>query len=390
MSGSRLLSWSKPNSTRQTLPTQYYSYYLRFFLLNFSKVFADVEGMKRKSKTKTRAKRKKHKLFNLNFKGHFKWKNPKFLTAVGAALVGFAAGFGHSRAKRKKRQEAMEKVLWALPVLLIFGIVALWNSGAVRYPLTTMSAKLSTMFAKAEKMDRGERIAFWSEAIYKNPALLSVLAPGPKISDTAPIFPNGYDCTTYVETVGALAKSNNGVDLVDHLISIRYKNGKIGYMTRNHFPEADWIPNNKRSGNLDDITHKVARRSGLTLKYARKEIDKYAWFKKQKNVAASRAIASMSEGETASVKIPYIELESLKSAVTHLPQGTVINVVRQSLERKPVLITHQGFLVWKKGVPYFRHASSFKEINEVPLVAYVDSLKSMPWRVLGLNFNQYE
>lgn len=297
--------------------------------------------------------------------------------------------FAGVRRKWFRKKNDFSKYAWVVPVVLLFGIVTLWNRGAVQYPMTTMSARLSAMFQKAQHMNRGERIAFWSAALYKNPALLSVLAPGPKIPDTSPLFPNGYNCTTYVETVGALARSESGADLADKLISIRYRKGEISYMTRNHFPEADWIPNNERAGNLEDITKDVAKESGVVAKYAHKDIDKVTWFRQQDNVNASRAIASMSD-ETVPVDLAYVPLTSVKSVVGHVPQGTVINVVRMDMKRKPVLITHQGFLIWKNNVPYLRHASSFKEIKEVPLTQYLEGLKKMPWPVLGLNFNQYQ
>ena len=48
---------------------------------------------------------------------------------------------------------------------------------------------------------------------------------------------DAFDCTTFVETVLA------GGD-VNKLNKIRYKNGNVGFLNRNHFIESDWLINN--------------------------------------------------------------------------------------------------------------------------------------------------
>ena len=48
---------------------------------------------------------------------------------------------------------------------------------------------------------------------------------------------DAFDCTTFVETVIA-----NGD--IETLNQIRYKDGQIGFLNRNHFIESDWLVNN--------------------------------------------------------------------------------------------------------------------------------------------------
>ena len=59
-----------------------------------------------------------------------------------------------------------------------------------------------------------------------------------KTPDTDPLIrSDAFDCTTFVET--SLSKGN-----VNKLTKIRYKDGKIDFLNRNHFIESDWLYNN--------------------------------------------------------------------------------------------------------------------------------------------------
>jgi len=70
---------------------------------------------------------------------------------------------------------------------------------------------------------------------------------------------NEFDCTTFVETVLALALHSDGADLspaqfLKHLKLIRYRRGKIeGYASRLHY-FTDWLFDNQRKKILTDVT----------------------------------------------------------------------------------------------------------------------------------------
>lgn len=345
-------------------------------------------GSKRKLTPAQRARRRKK--FVLGFAALGAGIAATAFAAVKAVKKKSSAAFRHGI--KLARKGDVPPVAWALPAFFLAVGLLMMARTSVKYPITLTSAQLIRSFEEAKVKDTEERIAFWSEKLLHKPTLLGVFGRGPDINDTAPLFPPGYDCTTYVETVGALSRSENGTDVADKLIQIRYKNGRVSYRDRNHFPEADWIPNNEDAGNLRDITLRVARKSGILASFAYKDIDKYTWFKAQRTVEGDRAVAAvaMEDQKPVSVRLPYIPLEHMKTVVENIPQGSVINVVRENRKSHPVLITHQGFLIWKKGVPYFRHASSFREITEVPFTEYLKTLKAMPWRVVGFNIDQYK
>ena len=64
--------------------------------------------------------------------------------------------------------------------------------------------------------------------------------------DTAPIYNiHFFNCLTYVEHVLALALSGDARAFPAHLVRLRYGDGRIDYLHRNHFFETDWLANNR-------------------------------------------------------------------------------------------------------------------------------------------------
>ena len=78
---------------------------------------------------------------------------------------------------------------------------------------------------------------------------------------------DAFDCTTFVETV--LAGGDE-----EKLNQIRYKNGNIDFLNRNHFIETDWLQSN--SDKFKNVSDKYAITATRTV-----TIDKKNWFKKK-------------------------------------------------------------------------------------------------------------
>lgn len=76
---------------------------------------------------------------------------------------------------------------------------------------------------------------------------------------------DAFDCATFVET--SLADGN-----IDKLNKIRYKDGKIDFLNRNHFTESDWLINNKDT--VENVSHLYGKTAVRTI-----VIDKKNWFK---------------------------------------------------------------------------------------------------------------
>ncbi len=130
-------------------------------------------------------------------------------------------------------------------------------------------------FQKAHSLSLADKMNFWSSMIEKNPRFgheLQDFVRNEKLNDTAPIFPEKFDCTTYVETVAALSRSETPKELLSRVLEIRYRDGQASFENRNHFVEADWIPNNEKSQVLKDITMTLAASSQTQVEFQEKTL----------------------------------------------------------------------------------------------------------------------
>ncbi|HBL15824.1 MAG TPA: hypothetical protein DD417_03410 [Elusimicrobia bacterium] len=239
-----------------------------------------------------------------------------------------------------------------------------------------------------------------SERFVGTPYHLGPLGEGEKGDfDRDPLMRfDAVDCTTFVEEVLALALEPEPERAKQTLQKIRYKDGVVRYASRNHFPEADWIPNNEAAGYLEDITRVVA---GDDVRVSSKVIDKAAWYL-HKTTADLQGVGKLSAEEKVelvgrlrqetkglspqAVAVPYLPIEFLPDYAARIPAGTVVSFVRENSPAIPVLISHQGLVVEKNGVKLLRHASATDgKVSDVPLLEYAYRYFNAKWRLLGLN-----
>lgn len=173
--------------------------------------------------------------------------------------------------------------------------------------------------------------------------------------DTDPLIrTDGFDCTTFVET--ALANGN-----IDKLTHIRYKDGEIGFLTRNHFIETDWLQNN--SNIVENISSLYGQTSIRTV-----TINKRHWFKKVHNIETD-------------IKPITINLEYIPYSNLHIPDNKDALIVL-FISGNPdfydkigtdLAVVHMGFLL-PNGV--LRHASSKQgKVVDVDIKSYIENLK---------------
>jgi hypothetical protein len=250
------------------------------------------------------------------------------------------------------------------------------------------SDPLSRGFAAARGLSVPDRVSYWTDFFHGSneaKSLLSSLGDGPRIEDSQPLLAGKFDCTTFVETVAALARSNEASQFYPNLIAIRYRGGHATYGDRNHFPEADWIPNNERAGILRDVTSTVAQGAGFQAQTISKRIDRASWFAEQvRQGKAGRSPASDSRWTPVDAKVLYIPVADLDRALEGIPSGAIVNFVHQS--NRYVLITHQGFVIRRGNEVFLRHASIGGHIRVVPLSKYVHEEAGS--HVVGINLNQ--
>ena len=146
---------------------------------------------------------------------------------------------------------------------------------------------------------------------------------------------DAFDCLTFVET------SLAGGDL-DKLNKIRYKNGEIDFITRNHFIETDWVPNNK------DIVENISNKYGKTA-FRDVVIDKQKWFKKIYKIDAKIP------KQTVKIEyIPYSDLNDIKNTEPLIVLFVVNNPKMRDRIGTDLAVYHLGFLL-PNGI--LRHAS---------------------------------
>jgi len=209
-----------------------------------------------------------------------------------------------------------------------------------------------------------------------------------------------FDCTTYVETILAGAMSASSNEFEENLIRLRYKNGEVSFVSRNHFPSLDWLPNNQDT--LVDITSTVADGSVLIAKAI---IDKSEWYQHIKDEvihcdsnSSSDCLALLTRLHTeghvfnpAPAFLPYVPLTDLflgedkhtnQALLDRIPSGSVVNMVRPNWPLKQYIgtnmnVSHQGLAIRKNGTLFLRHASVIhKKVLDENFVDYFSNFSS--------------
>ena len=260
---------------------------------------------------------------------------------------------------------------------------------------------LSLSFAHAEtisEIDFGSsaplsgRIEAISSRFLGHPYVLGPLGEGPGAYDKDPLYRfDVFDCTTFVETVMALSLAKDFKDFERLMNLIRYKDGVVSFVARNHFTDADWIPNNASAGFLRDITQTVAGKNGA--KVATAVIDKAAWYRKMKFDDVGQNI----KPET--VSIPYVALDSIfpesggvdQDLLDRIPSGAVVNVVRPNWDLAKAIgtrmnVSHQIFMIRKNGRLLVRQATSAgqKKVVDMDVIEFLRPLLQSP-TIKGIN-----
>ncbi len=165
---------------------------------------------------------------------------------------------------------------------------------------------------------------------------------------------DAFDCTTFVETVMAN-------DDIETLNQIRYKDGQIGFLNRNHFIESDWLVNN--SDRVQNVSADYAQ-----TKIRSVIIDKRSWFKKVHNIDT--------DFKSVAVELEYIPYEFAKDL--NIEKTMIVLFITDNADFRDKIgtdlaVVHMG-LIMPNGV--LRHASSERgAVVDVPFEEYVNARK---------------
>ncbi len=200
-----------------------------------------------------------------------------------------------------------------------------------------------------------------------------------------------FDCTTYLETIMALAMTREVSEFEITLDKIRYENGEIDYLKRNHFTDLQWIPFNVQNGTMSEINHLIASPKEILI--AEALINFPGWLRSIKSDQIIVPMASQEEKESLVeelhaeavnykarvARVPYVAISTILARpeiLNKIPTGTVVNFVRPNWDLTQVAgthqnISHQAFLFRIGKVLYQRHASTSGKVEEVPFIDYL-------------------
>ena len=217
---------------------------------------------------------------------------------------------------------------------------------------------------------------------------------------------DAFDCTTFVEMMLALATTDATGDadytlksFKNQVIDIRYSDPKkISYLTRNHFPESDWMPHNTRQGGLlTDITGSlgidpVETPSAVINKknwYAHKKLSDICIWDDICSAPVKEQKVKLAELQKAGESIPnekvtmfYVPtkkiLDSKSNVVSKIPNGSIIQFVRPNWNAGSthMHVAHQGIVVQDTAGTWLHHASSRDgEMQRVKLLDYLEHFR---------------
>ena len=205
---------------------------------------------------------------------------------------------------------------------------------------------LDRMLAAAARiLSVGERIEFLSAQFLGIPYGESTLIGDANTPELLTINLEAVDCFTYLDYVEAMRRSDNFASFKEMLRMVRYRGGKVGYKTRNHF-FTDWIQENSR---LKDVTAKIGGEHSRTVHKMLNDRGDGTYF-----------LAGISPTERDITYIPGKAIDS--DVIRRLRTGDYVGIFSRA---RGLDVSHVGILIKGKETTYFRHASSLESQRRV-------------------------
>jgi hypothetical protein len=184
------------------------------------------------------------------------------------------------------------------------------------YQMTPVEAGRYIAWAHAAEPDLRRRIAAIGRKNLDQPYMLNLLGEFPfEVHDDLPMFSlERSDCVVFVEHTYAMALSRSWEEFFWMLQRIRYRDGVIGVVTRNHYTEMDW--NVANSWLVTDVSAQLAGPDGPS--YAMR-VDRARFLKTRHNT--ERAIPVQTSRQS------YVPKEQVAAIASQLRDGDFVNVI---------------------------------------------------------------
>jgi hypothetical protein len=177
-------------------------------------------------------------------------------------------------------------------------------------------------FLSATEPDLRKRIIHLARKNIGQPYEIYLLGEAPYEShDPQPIYCLGKsDCLVFSEHTYAMALSHDWPSFMTMLQRLRYRDGKLGVATRNHYTEADWNISNRWL--VEDITEKLAGDRAIGFEQA---IDRAKFFKNRYKLDVDVPVEHHQD--------KFLPFESIELAKGELQDGDFVNIVRGTIRK---------------------------------------------------------
>lgn len=247
---------------------------------------------------------------------------------------------------------------------IFFCTVSLISSAVLPYQMRfhcgNDTIKINSLLKEgAELHDKNPNslISFYATKLINTPYVAHTLEGDPEILT---LNIDELDCTTFIETLIALAKTalsdrSTWRDYAMNLENIRYRNGEMkDYASRLHYI-SDWIMDNTNRGNIKEITSSISgsKYEIKTIDFMTRHRESYSALKDEEmyNKIKNTEIGYRSH-RIPMIKKTNLQLKNVKEA---LRNGDIIAITTKI---EGLDVTHMGIIFFKGNKPHLLHASS--------------------------------
>ena len=227
--------------------------------------------------------------------------------------------------------------------------------------------------------DLHQRIVHLGRKNLGQPYELYLLGEFPyEIYDPQPLYClDRSDCVVFSEHTFAMALGYDWPSFFWNLQRIRYRDGKIGVLTRNHYTIADWDVNN--AWLFEDMTQKLA--DGKACVPLHQVCRRQKFFRDRYKIETDIPDQVVTDA--------YIPVDNVPMVLDELQDGDFVHIIRGN--DKSQYAGHVGLIVHdENGTVDFLH-STRPRVKEQPLMEYLRaSNKSLGIKILRLHDNAQE
>jgi len=201
--------------------------------------------------------------------------------------------------------------------------------------MNNLPEDIISLFRRARSLPRNRRLGFFASGFVGYPYHLFPLGEGIE----KPRFDfSRFDCLTFVEEMLALTLSDSVDEVLPTLDRVRYKDGVVSFLARNHFPSIDWIPNNSHL--FRDITENFEHT------FIEKWIDRKTFFEEHGY--------RYDGGNPVFARVSVVSPDAIPR---RLPAPLVVFFAK---DNPKTIFTHAGLVIEEKGELLLYNASSEK------------------------------